>query len=80
MIMGAVEILTFFPHMMQWPDALFRLLRSGWTSSDIATAQLYARGGLEKDDHMKRNQALRQQVCCTKGSGLLRMLAVFLPR
>ncbi|KAK4632081.1 hypothetical protein CLAFUW4_02457 [Fulvia fulva] len=62
MIMGAVEILTFFPHMMQWPDALFRLLRSGWTSSDIATAQLYARGGLEKDDHMKRNQALRQQM------------------
>ena len=70
MVMGAVEILTWFPNTMQWPDAFFRLLRNGWKIGDIATAQVYARGALTKEDLGKRNAAMRKQVSTAMDCGV----------
>ena len=51
---GAIELLTFFPHHTQWPEAGLRLYRNGWVSPDIAKMQLHARGTLSKSNGDRR--------------------------
>lgn len=62
MVIGAVELCTFFPNHSQWPDYIFRLLRNGWNCREIGRAQLFARHDLDRDTSQTRYNALRYQV------------------
>ena len=59
---GAVELLTFFPHHTQWPEAGLRLYRNGWDHSEVARIQLHARGTLDKEAYKRRYDALKHQI------------------
>lgn len=61
--LSAMEIVKFFPNHTQYPEILFRLLRSGWDAPTIAKAQLHARdsGGdvLTAANKQRRAAAIR---------------------
>ena len=59
---GAVELMTFFPHHSQWPEVGLRVYRNGWDHSDVARIQLHARGTLDKQAYTKRYDALKHQI------------------
>lgn len=47
---GAVEVLTFFPHHIRWPELGVRLFRNGWKSMALAKGVLHARNELSRND------------------------------
>ena len=59
---GAIELLTFFPHHVHWPEAGLRLYRNGWSTSEIARIQLHARGKLTKARYHKQADLLKHLV------------------
>jgi hypothetical protein len=59
---GAVELLTFFPHHSQWPEVGLRIYRNGWKHPDVARIHLHARGTLTKEAYIKRYDALKHQI------------------
>lgn len=59
---GATELMTFFPHHEQWPEAGLRLFRNGWKNADVATIQLHARDKLSQTAYTRRRDALRKSV------------------
>ncbi|CAK3966110.1 Hypothetical predicted protein [Lecanosticta acicola] len=67
-VVSAVELLTYFPYHLQWPDIVFRLWRAGFRSPTMAKTQLYARGTLNKTELKRRHDAIRQQIK-TAGKG-----------
>lgn len=62
MVIGAQELLTFFPHHTKWPTVLFRLYRHGWSTGSIAKLQLHARGNLDNAEYHRRQATLRHQL------------------
>lgn len=73
--LGAVEMLTFFPYHVQWPEICLRLYRNKWTSLAIAKAIMHARDKIDpytsryskdvagmKDSVETRRAGLRHQV------------------
>ena len=59
---GAVELLTFFPHHTQWPEAGLRLYRNGWDHTEVARIQLHAQNTLDQESYTKRYDALKHQI------------------
>ncbi|KXT07281.1 hypothetical protein AC578_2434 [Pseudocercospora eumusae] len=62
MALGARELCCYFPHQSQWADYMIRLVRNGWKPKDIAKAQLFHRGELNKVNLTRRHNALRHQI------------------
>ncbi|KXT07255.1 hypothetical protein AC578_2349 [Pseudocercospora eumusae] len=61
-VIGALELCTYFPQHARWPRYLLRLLRNDWRSKDIVKAQLHARGELNKANLKLRDDAIRKQI------------------
>ncbi|KAK5675014.1 hypothetical protein LTS10_012426 [Elasticomyces elasticus] len=59
---GAVETLTYLPHLSKRPDFGLRLLRNGLTSADIALISLHARGYNSQSVIGKRTEAVKHQM------------------
>ncbi|KAK1087544.1 hypothetical protein LTR48_002499 [Friedmanniomyces endolithicus] len=60
---GGVELLVLFPNHTKWPQVMLRLLGSGWTTKEMAAAQLYARGGSQ--GNLKRRFATMRKQATT---------------
>ncbi|KXT10063.1 hypothetical protein AC579_9686 [Pseudocercospora musae] len=60
-VIGALELCTYFPQHARWPQYLLRLLRNDWRYKDIVKAQLNARGELNKANLKLRDDAIRKQ-------------------
>ncbi|KAK3671588.1 hypothetical protein LTR78_008511 [Recurvomyces mirabilis] len=60
--MSAAELLYLFPNHTQWPKVMLRLLGSGWTVSDMASAAMYARAIVDDKVHKRRCAAMRYQT------------------
>ncbi|KAK4554109.1 hypothetical protein LTR86_008950 [Recurvomyces mirabilis] len=60
--MSATELLYLFPNHTQWPKVMLRLLGSGWTVSDMASAALYPRAIVDDKVHERRCAAMRYQT------------------
>ncbi|QIX00398.1 hypothetical protein AMS68_005915 [Peltaster fructicola] len=62
MVIGAYELLAYFPNHTQWPAAIIRLICNEWSTDNISAAQLFARGHQSGDEHHRRAGAVRHQV------------------
>ncbi|KXT10345.1 hypothetical protein AC579_4958 [Pseudocercospora musae] len=62
MVLGMVELLTFFPNHNQWFQFMKRALRNKWSTEEMARMQLHARGQLTQDNFKTREAAMRHQV------------------
>ncbi|KAK5713731.1 hypothetical protein LTR17_017498 [Elasticomyces elasticus] len=59
---GAVETLTYLPHLTKRPKFGLRLLRNGLTASDIALISLHARGYNSQALIGKRSETVKHQM------------------
>ncbi|KAK4892160.1 hypothetical protein LTR27_009344 [Elasticomyces elasticus] len=59
---GAVETLTYLPHLFKRPNFGLRLLRNGLTSADIALISLHARGHNSQSAIKKRTETVKHQM------------------
>ncbi|SMQ52852.1 unnamed protein product [Zymoseptoria tritici ST99CH_3D7] len=60
--MSAMELCTYFPLQLRYPELKFRLIRNGWNNGQIAKAELIARGAYNQPTFTRRANALRQAV------------------
>ncbi|KAK5729280.1 hypothetical protein LTR15_002422 [Elasticomyces elasticus] len=59
---GAVETLTYLPHLSKRPKFGLRLLRNGLTSADIALISIHARGYNSQSVIKKRTATVKHQM------------------
>lgn len=67
--LGAVEMVTFFPLHIRWPELGLRLYRNGWKSLSISKAMLHARDKLDyrSDDAVERRKSANRHQVLSNG-------------
>ena len=56
-----IEICTFFPNWFQIPEVVIRAQRNGWSRKDVAKAQLYPLGLLNKANMKSAEDRIQKQ-------------------